>query len=149
MESKVQLCGKYSTVMQIVVIVLGVKIPISHNSNYWFQTKSIAYSVKMSSFDTLHGALPWPRCVCVTKASHHHNLGAFELQTFTFRHNSRPYHQKLVHASYVLTSISMHGVLSAVWIAALLYNNCTTRSIAHLWRPESDRKYNITLKALP
>ena len=25
MENKVQLCGKYSTVMQIVVIVLGVK----------------------------------------------------------------------------------------------------------------------------
>ncbi len=25
MENKVQLCGKYNTVMQIVVIVLGVK----------------------------------------------------------------------------------------------------------------------------
>ena len=42
--------------MQIVVIVLSVKfLRISHNSNYWFQIKSTAYSVKMSSFDTLHG----------------------------------------------------------------------------------------------
>ena len=50
----------------------------------------------MSSFNTLHGALPWPRCACATKASRHHNPGAFELQTFAFRHNSLPYHQKLV-----------------------------------------------------
>ena len=79
------------------------EIPISHNSNYWFQTKSIAYSVKMSSFNTLHSALPWPRCACATKASRHHNLGAFELQTLAFRHNSLPYHQKLVQlATYLL-----------------------------------------------
>ena len=35
------------------------EIPICHNSNY-IQTKSIAYSVKISCFDTSHGALPWP-----------------------------------------------------------------------------------------
>ena len=79
------------------------EIPISHNSNYRFQTKSIACSVKMSLFDTLHGALPWPRCACTTKASRHHNLGAFELQMFAFRHNSQPYHQPLVQlATYLL-----------------------------------------------
>ena len=34
------------------------EIPNGHISNY--TDKSIAYSVKMSSIGTLHGALPWP-----------------------------------------------------------------------------------------
>ena len=38
----------------------------------------------------------------MTKASRHHNLGAFELQTFTFLHNSLPYHQKLVQLTMYL-----------------------------------------------
>ena len=57
MENKVQLCGKSSTVMQIaVVVVIGVKF-LSLTA---VTTKSITYSVKISCFDTLCGALPWP-----------------------------------------------------------------------------------------
>ena len=58
MENIVQLCGKYR-VMQMIVVVLGVKfLSVTIVYNYWFQTKSIAYSVKMNCFDTLHGTLP-------------------------------------------------------------------------------------------
>ena len=83
MENKVQLCGKYSTVMQIVVIVLGVKF-LSLTTVITHFKLNLLHSVKMSSFDTLHGALPWPCCACMTKASRYHNPGAFELQCLPF-----------------------------------------------------------------
>ena len=51
---------KYSTVMQISVAVLGVKFLSVTTVTIYVQTISIAYSVKISSFDTSHGALPWP-----------------------------------------------------------------------------------------
>ena len=73
--------------------------------------------MKISSFDNSHGALPWPVYACATKASCRHNPGAFELQTFGFRHNSQPYYQKLVEVA-----------------TARLYDDCTTRSIVHLGR---------------
>ena len=102
MENKVQLCGKYSTVMQIIIVVLGVKFLSLTAVTTDFKLNPLL-TVKMSSFDTVHGALPWPRCACTTKASCHLNPGEFELQTFVFRHNSRPYHQKLVQlATYLL-----------------------------------------------
>ena len=49
MENKVQLCGKYSAVMQISVVVLGVKFLSLTTVTTDFKTKSITYSVKISS----------------------------------------------------------------------------------------------------
>ena len=55
MENKVQLCmlyGKYSTVMQIIVVI-GVKFQMLIAVTNWFQMKSIAYllkTLKSSSF---------------------------------------------------------------------------------------------------
>ena len=77
----VQLCGKYSTVMQIVVIVLGVKL-----LSVITVTTEIhcLYDVKMSSL-TLH-MVHYPGLLCLhnKSESHHHNPGAFELQTFAY-----------------------------------------------------------------
>ena len=59
--------------------------------------------------------------LAATKASRHHNPGAFEIQTFAFQHNSRPYHQNIVQlATYLLRFVRS------------VYNDCTTRSVAHL-----------------
>ena len=45
MENKVQLCmlyGKYSTVMQIIVVVIGVKFQMLIAVTNWFEMKSLS-----------------------------------------------------------------------------------------------------------
>ena len=73
MENKVQSCGKYSTVMQIVVIVLGVKLLSLTTVTTDFKLNPLL-TLQNEFFDTLHGALPLSRYACATKASRHHNL---------------------------------------------------------------------------
>ena len=55
MENKVQLCKL------LLLFYVGMKILSATTVTTDFKLhKSIAHSVKMSSFDTSHGALPWP-----------------------------------------------------------------------------------------
>ena len=51
-ENKVQLCGKYNTVMQITVVVLGVKFLCVTTVTILISSLTHCLSVKMSSFDT-------------------------------------------------------------------------------------------------
>ena len=45
------LYGKYSTVMQIIVVVIGVKFQMLIAVTNWFQMKSIAYLLKMHKIE--------------------------------------------------------------------------------------------------
>ena len=79
-KHSVQLCGKYSTVMQIIV-VLGVKFLSVTTVTTEIHCLN---DVKMSSL-TLH-MVHYPGLLCLHNKSdsRHHNPGAFELQTFAY-----------------------------------------------------------------
>ena len=63
MENKAQLFGKYSTVMQISVVVLGVKFLSVTTVTTDFKLNPLLTYVKISSFDTRMVHYSGPLCL--------------------------------------------------------------------------------------
>ena len=68
----------------------------------------------MSSFGTSHDALPWPVMFAQQKSATIINPGAFELQMFTFQHNTLTLPPEISVASYILTMSCTQYILCSL-----------------------------------
>ena len=73
----------------------------------------------MSSFGTLRDALPWPVMFAQQKSATIINPGAFELQMFTFQHDTSTLPPEISAASYVFTMICTQCILCGFITIAL------------------------------